>query len=136
MYSTTKISWESILSDPAVVGGELEVQKGDGRWRGSIAAIERKNELVEFELEWVAVFDQDIQKWIFTGGLTKVRVHPIRVTAAKPDGGDQIVMVGPGFVCARIYPKGGESLDRGEIIGFDPHCTETMIMIAPIRLAV
>lgn len=123
-----ELTWDAVLANKALIGGEIESQE-DGRvYRGPLSNIEAEGDSIRFTSPWTARMDPETGKWekwhINTCSVSKEMSQPQDI------GDGRIFFMMPFLGPCTIFPNGGSRLDRCKVEGL-PKDSERFLALFP-----
>lgn len=113
----TELTWDEVLANKALIGGDIESQENGIVYRGPLAEIKDDGDVIRFNSPWCARLNPDTGEWenwdITSSFVSKDMVKP-------DDTGDgRICFAMPFLGFCTIFPNGGSKLDPSKVKGLN-----------------
>ncbi|TSC70657.1 MAG: hypothetical protein CEO12_237 [Parcubacteria group bacterium Gr01-1014_46] len=123
-----QLTWDAVLANKALIGGDIESQEDGVAYRGPIAEIKVEGDSVRFNSPWCARMNPDTGEWekwhITTSSVSKSMVQPQDI------GDGRIFFQMPFLGVCTIFPNGGSKLDTRKVKGL-PKDSERFLALFP-----
>lgn len=123
----TQLTWDDVLKNEALIGGDIESQEDGVVYRGPLSELKADDNEIHFTSPWTARLNPSTAKW------EKWHLDTFWVTKEFPpqDIGDgRILFRMPFLGHCTIFPKGGSKLDTCKVEGL-PADSERFLALYP-----
>lgn len=127
-----QLTWDEILENGTLIGGDIESQEGGVIYRGPISEIKEEGACINFTCPWIAQLDPSVGTWkkwhLNTFYVSKSMCTPQVI------GNGRIFFQLPLTGGCTIYPNGGSKLDASKVEGLPKNSERFLALFPSLRL--
>lgn len=123
-----QMTWDDVLKNEALIGGDIESQEGGVVYRGPLAEIKEDDDSIHFSSPWCARLNPETGEWE-NWHITSSHVNKDMVTP-QAIGDGRIMFQMPFLGACTIFPRDGSKLDTRKVKGL-PKDSERFLALHP-----